>query len=50
MSAFDEIATIISWSQVEEKFFKRYDDVYNTNLVKAHLDSCGKVIGISVII
>jgi hypothetical protein len=45
MQASNEISTIISWSKVEEKFFKRYDAVYNTAVVKAHLDSCGKVIG-----
>jgi hypothetical protein len=43
----EEIGITLSWSQVEQKFFKRYVSVFDASTVAAHLDSCGngKVIG-----
>lgn len=35
----------ISWHKVKKKFFRRYSNVSNSSAIKAHLDSCGKVVG-----
>ncbi len=42
---FDKKVVSISWLIVQQKFFKKYDDLFLQGDAKAYLDSCGKVIG-----